>query len=191
MSALAKFLPGASSRVKKFTAALAASDARLVRLSDTLAEVAARFVEDADAAPLRAAEEALAREQAERAALVRGLETAQKAERAEDEAQAARETEARHARLRVEAEGVGREIVEALVTLGRLLGRHEALVDQLPPGERFQHWPPAYCEAASKQLTANVKPRTITQESLRGVPFEIVTAARTREVEVRLTVPLA
>ena len=108
---------------------------------------------------------------AERDALAVALEGAQRTERAEAEAQAARELEARQKRDRVAAEAVGSEITEALTALGRLLSKHEALVDALPGTERYRFWPPTYAETASKQLTAGVK--------------------LTRDIEVRLTVPVA
>jgi hypothetical protein len=161
---------GGGSRVKRFTDAIAKSDERIAALEAAAAKAKAHLTETADATPLTAARAALAAEKESRAVLAAELETAEREEAAERKAAAEREEAARQAKVRGEVERVGVEVVEALVALGKTLGRHEVLVDALPGTERFKFWPPNLAEAASKTLTAGVK--------------------KTREVSLVLRVPL-
>jgi len=128
------------------------------------------FDDPADVSKLLKARSEYAAACAERDALAVALEGALRVERAEAEAQAARELEVRQRRDRVAAKAVGSETTEALTALGRLLSKHERLVDALPSTERYRFWPPTYCETASKQLATSAK--------------------LTREIDVRLTVPV-
>ena len=124
------------------------------RVEDLAAKAAAleSFDDPADVSKLLRARADLDAARIERDALAVALEGAQRAEKAEAEAQAARELEARQKRDRAAAEALGSEITEALESLGQLIGRHETLVEALPAVDRYRLWPPTYAETASRNL---------------------------------------
>lgn len=149
-------------------AKLAEAHAEKVRRVEDLSSKAKAlegFDDPADAGKVLAARAAVEAAKAERDVLAVALEAAEKAHAAAVAQEAARELEARHARLRGEAAAFGESLTADLVALGKKLAAHEALVDSLPPNERFRFWPATYAETASKILSAGAK--TVRQIDLR------------------------
>lgn len=137
------------------------------RVEELAAKAAAAedFDDPGDVSKVLAARAAVEAAKLERDALAVALGAAEKAHAAAVAQEAARELEARHARLRGEAAAFGESLTADLVALGKKLAAHEALVDSLPPNERFRFWPATYAETASKILSAGAK--TVRQIDLR------------------------
>lgn len=132
------------------------------------------FDDPADAGKLIAARRAVDDAKRERAVLAVALEAAEKAHAEAVAHEAARETEARYARLRGKAAAFRESLTAELVTFGKNLAAHEAIVDALPPSERFRFWPPSYCETASRSIC------TDADRARQG---------GTRQIDLRLLIP--
>jgi hypothetical protein len=187
MSAVLKAISGGTAgKVRKHEDALTKRRERLPYLEAEVEKASRLFEENADASALTAAERALEDAQKEIARHERALADAQKDLAHEQAAEAAAALEARYADHRVKTEKLGVEIIADLVAIGKKLGAHESLVDQLPPQERFRFWPASYAEAASKRLAADVKPKVLRP----GGGLEVVASTGTRRVEIVLDVPV-
>lgn len=175
---------GTGARVKRFESSKAANDTDIERLEAELEEAGIEFSETADPSKLRSIEAKLVEAQTLRKRIAEGLAKAEADLAAEQAAEAAKLLEQKHARLRAEAAQFGEKIVEKLIELGKLLGRHEGLVDQLPQGLRYTLWPPDYCAAANAALEKSSPPQFVKTGGLTRATNP------PREIELRLVCPM-
>lgn len=152
-------------KVEKLSVAREKAAHRVAELASEEARLAESFDDPGDAGKVIAARRAVEDAKQERDLLAVALGAAEKAHAEAVAQEAARETEALHGRLRSEAVAFRESLTADLVAFGKKLAAHEALVDSLPPNERFKFWPATYAENASKVLAAGAK--TVRQFDLR------------------------
>ena len=135
MSAIRNLIsPSSASRVAKFRDAVARSDERIADLISAGERAEAQLAETADPAPMIAAENALASEKSARAALVRGLEDAEEAEREAARADAAARHEAEQAELQLQGASEYAETLRLGTAFAASLSRLHSVAGRLDGG---------------------------------------------------------
>jgi hypothetical protein len=168
-------VPKLAAKVKTLDAAHA-EKARHVETCAAKAAALETFDDPADARKLLNARAELEEAKAERDVLAVRVADAEKECALAVAEEESRIEEARRSRARKELGAFGESITSDLVALGKKLTAHETLADALPTNERFKFWPPAYAEAATKELLLNA---------------DTSRPGRTRELDLKLIVPLA
>lgn len=143
-----------------------------------------------DAAKVVSADREVESAKSERVVLEKALAAAVAAAKKEAARQAAVGAEARRRLLVARAEALQVELVEVLTRAAVLAGENESIRSALPGPDAMRFWIVAALEAASKAACKNVRPKTVNTESVKGVPYSLVTNPMVRTLDLQITCPL-